>query len=300
MSTKPRVLLVDDDMDILLALSDYLGQEGFEVETADTGAAAIQKSTASPYDVVLLDVGLPDRDGIDILSELSQAHPHLPVILLTAFTSLGTTANPDILKKAFAYLTKPYKRQEIKTTIHQACLARQAAMGLGGPSMPLVPLAPFPSLLPSTPFENPLDLTAHTPFNLTAYNQLAEYIQLMQFVFDHVPDGIMVADSDKRVRFANQAACDALGYTREELQILRIPDIAPNHNNETFRQHLERLRQGQSLSYTSIHRTKTGQEFPIKVSVYLLKFQNQEFTCAVTQRIQFPEEQETESDDGTS
>ena len=55
-STKPRVLLVDDDTDILLALSDYLGQEGFQVETVETGAAALQKSTTSPYDVVVLDV----------------------------------------------------------------------------------------------------------------------------------------------------------------------------------------------------------------------------------------------------
>jgi PAS domain S-box-containing protein len=299
MSTKPRVLLVDDDTDILLALSDYLCQEGFEVETADTGAAAIKKSTLSSYDVVLLDVGLPDRDGIDVLNELSQAHPSLPIILLTAFTSLGNTANPHIFKKAFAYLTKPYKRQEVKSTLHQAYLARQAALGgLRGPSTLIAPLAPFPSLLQSTPPEAPLDTAAQTIFNLTAYNQLAEYVQLMQFVFDHVPDGIMVADSGKRVRFANQAACDALGYTREELQILRIPDIAPNHNNETFRQHLERLRQGQSLSYTSIHRTKNGQEFPIKISVYLLNFQGQEFTCAVTQRIQFPDEQGAEAHAG--
>ena len=297
-STKPRVLLVDDDTDILLALSDFLCQEGFEVETAETGAAALQKSSLSSYDVVLLDVGLPDRDGIDILNELSHAHPRLPIILLTAFTSLGNTANPDILKKAFAYLTKPYKRQEIKSTIHQAYSARLAAIGgLRGASAPIIPL---PSLLQPTLPEAPLDTTAQTIFNLTAYNRLAEYVQLMQFVFDHVPDGIMVADSNKRVRFANQAACDALGYTREELQILRIPDIAPNHNNETFRQHLERLRQGQSLSYTSIHRTKNGQEFPIKISVYLLNFQGQEFTCAVTQRIQFPAEQGTDAQTGTT
>jgi PAS domain S-box-containing protein len=114
----------------------------------------------------------------------------------------------------------------------------------------------------------------------------------MQFACDHVPEGVLVADSDKRLRFANQAACDALGYTQEELQALRIPDIAPNHDNEKFRQCLENLRKGQSLSYTSIHRTKNGQEFPIKISVYLLKFQGQEFTCAITQRIHDPSEGE--------
>ena len=293
MPTKPRVLLVDDDPDILLALSDYLCQEGFEVETVETGAAALQKSGSSFYDVVLLDVGLPDRDGIEVLNELSQTQPHLPVILLTAFTSLQKTANPDILARAFAYLTKPYKRQEVTSTIHRAWFARQVAIGGLPDSSPLaVPIATFPSLLQPTPNEGSLDAATQPIFNLTEYNRLVEYAQLMQFAFDHVPDGILVADSEKRLRFANQAACEALGYTREELQTLRIPDIVPNHDNEQFRQRLDSLRKGQPLAYTSIHRTKNGEEFPIEISVHLLKFQGQEFTCAVTHRIQVLNEEE--------
>jgi len=287
MSTKPRVLLVDDDTDILLALSDYLCQEGFQVETAETGAAALQKSATSSFDVVVLDVGLPDRDGLDVLDELSQMHPQLPVILLTAFTSLRNTANPDILDRAFAYLTKPYKRQEVKSAIHRACLAGKVVTGgLPGSSTPTASFDTFPSLLQSSPSEATLNAAIQTKFNLSTYVQLAEYVQLMQFAFDHVPDGILVADSEKRLRFANQAACDTLGYTREELQTLRIPDIAPNHDKEKFRQQLERLRTGEPLTYASHHRTKNGQEFPIEISVYLLNFQGQEFTCAITRQIQ--------------
>lgn len=295
MSTKSRVLLVDDDIDILLALSDYLRQEGFEVETVGTGAAALQKSTTSSYDAVLLDIGLPDRDGIEVLNELSQTHPQLPVILLTAFTSLRNTANPVILDKAFAYLTKPYKRQEVKSAIYRACLARKAAMGgLSGYSASTVQNA-FPSLLQPSPTDDSLDTATQPLRTLTAYEQLAEYVQLMQFAFDHVPNGVLVADSDKHLRFANQAACDALGYSREELQTLRIPDIAPNHDNAQFRKRMESLRNGQSLSYTSIQRAKNGEEFPIEISVYLLNFQGQEFTCAITQRIQIPNETATEA-----
>jgi len=293
MSTKPRVLLVDDDPDILLALSDYLCQEGFQVETVETGAAALQKSTTSSYDVVILDIGLPDRDGLDVLDEISQTHPHLPVILLTAFTSLRNTANPDILDRAFAYLTKPYKRQEVKSAIQRACVTRQVATeGLPRSSASTFPIETFPSLLQPSPGEATLDAAMQPKFNITAYIRLTEYVQLMQFAFDHVPDGVLVADSDKRLRFANQAACDALGYTREELQTLRIPDIAPNHDNENFRQGLETLRKGQPLSFASTHRTKNGQEIPIEISVFLLNFQDQEFTCAITRRIQVRNEGE--------
>ncbi|PJA78315.1 MAG: hypothetical protein CO149_04715 [Nitrospirae bacterium CG_4_9_14_3_um_filter_51_5] len=291
MSRKPRILLVDDDADILLALSDYLRQEGFEVEPVETGTAALQKSATSSYDVVLLDIGLPDRDGLEVLNELSHMHPHLPVILLTAFTSLRTTANPDILDKAFAYLTKPYQRQEVTSAIHRACLAQQVTIeGLPGPSAPTVSIPAFPSLLQPSPTEAPLDAATQPIFKPTSYAQLAEYVQLMQFAFDHVPNGILVADSNTRLRFANQAACNALGYTPEELKTLRIPDIAPYHDNEKFRQRLESLRKGHPVSYPSIHRTKNGQEFPIEISVYLLNFQGQEFTCAVTKRIQVQNE----------
>jgi PAS domain S-box-containing protein len=281
--TKPQILLVDDDTDILLALSDYLRQEGFEVDPVETARAALQKSTTLSYDVVLLDVGLPDRDGIEVLNELSQTHPHLPVILLTAFTSLRKTANPNILDKAFAYLTKPYQRHEVKSAIHRACLARNIAKAeWSGSPAPALPLGTLSSLiqLSSTPAFP--DEATHHPLNLTAYERLAEYAQLMQLAFDHVPEGIMVADSDKHVRFANQAACEALGYTKEELQSLRIPDIAPYHNNEKFQQQLASLRKGELLSYPSIHRTKNGQEFSIRISVYLLNYRGQEFTCAVT------------------
>jgi PAS domain S-box-containing protein len=277
---------VDDDTDILLALSDYLRDEGFEVETVETGGGALQKTNTFPYDVIVLDVGLPDRDGIEVLDELAQAHPRLPVILLSAMTSLRNTADPAILDKAFAYLTKPYKRQEVKSVIQRACVAHQLTMkGFPGSSAPTVPMTTFPSLLQPSPTKASFDAATQTHFNLTECAPLAEYVQLMQFAFDHVPNGIMVADSDKHLRFANQAACDALGYTREELQALRVPDIAPNHDNEKFQQHLESLRKGKSLSYTSTHRAKNGQEFPIEISVYLFKFQGQEFTCAVTRAL---------------
>jgi len=289
MSTKPRVLLVDDDTDILLALSDYLCQEGFQVETVETGGGALQMTTNSSYDVVILDVGLPDRDGIEVLNELSQTHPQLPVVLLTAFTSLRNYANSDILDRAFAYITKPYKREEVKSTVHRACLAQKVAIvDLPDSSVPTITMENFPSLLQPCPTKTPQDVATQPKFNLAAYDRLAEYVQLLQFGLDHVHNGILVADSDKHLRFANQAAYDALGYTREELQTLRIPDIAPNHDNEKFRQRLESLRKGQPLSYTSIHRTKNGQEFPIEVSVYLLNFQGQEFTCAVTSALSLP------------
>ncbi|MDR4493354.1 MAG: response regulator [Nitrospirales bacterium] len=279
MASRGSVLIVDDDPDIGLALSDYLQREGFSVDMAFTAQQAIQQATRHAYDMVLLDVGLPDRDGIEVLHELSEQWPQLPVILLTAFTSLRKTADPAILNKAFAYLTKPYDRHEVKTTIERALSVRSAAIQSGPPFLPMTEAVSV--IPPSTPSAETNEGRGPLPVNLQRYERLSQYIQLMQFACDQVAEAILVAGPDKRFCFANKAACDSLGYTREELLVLRIPDVAPLHDPIQFRQRLDTVKQGHPLSYESVHRTKDGREFPIEVSISLLNIQGQEFTCAV-------------------
>jgi len=286
MFSSPQVLLVDDDPDITLALSDYLRQEGFDVEVAETGNAALHKGKTQPFDVVLLDVGLPDRDGIEVLVELSQHKPQLPIILLTAVSSLRDTTPPDTLNKAYAYLTKPYRREEIKDVLSRAVMRSREIVketNTEACDPPMSDLAPLsPSIPQSTQTKNGEEPGSHFQPTLEEFQRLAEYVQLMQFVFEHVPEDILVADSHKRFRYANQAACRSLGYTKEELQGLRIPDIAPHHENQRYQEHLKSLREGKTLSYHTTHRTKHGQDLPMNISIYLFKFQGQEFTCAIT------------------
>ncbi|MGD9852108.1 MAG: response regulator [Nitrospirales bacterium] len=279
MASLGNVLIVDDDPDIVLALSDYLQREGFTVEMASTAQEGIQHATARTYNVVLLDVGLPDRDGVEVLHELSQKCPQLPVILLTAFTSLRKTADPVILNKAFAYLTKPYDRHEVKTTIQRALNARTVATQSRTPFLPMTEA--ISAILPSTTSVATNEGGELPSVNLQRYERLSQYIQLIQFACDQVSESILVAGPDKRFCFANKAACDSLRYTREELLVLRIPDVAPLHDPVQFQQRLQTVKEGHPLTYESVHRTKDGREFPIEVSINLLDLQGQEFTCAV-------------------
>jgi PAS domain S-box-containing protein len=301
MFSNPRVLLVDDDPDIGLALSDYLRKEGFDVEVVETGNAAIHQGTTQSYDVVLLDVGLPDRDGIEVLVELAERKPQLPVVLLTAFTSLQKTTPPDKLNKAFAYLTKPYSREEIKKVLYRSVIrpreaSKEAQVGVSKPSVTSEPTFHFPSILQPCQAKEGEGTDHDGQLTLEEYQRLAEDVQLMQFAFAHIPEAILVADTNKRVRFANQTAVQALGYTKEELENLRIPDIAPNHDNQRYQEHLEELREGKTLSYYTTHHTKQGQEIPITISVYLFNFQGKEFTCAITKPSKKADESPQESE----
>jgi len=302
MPSNPRVLLVDDDPDIGLALSDYLRKEGFDVEVVETGNAAIHKGTTQSYDVVLLDVGLPDRDGIEVLGELTERKPQLPVVLLTAFTSLQKTTPPDKFNKAFAYLTKPYSRQEVKEVLYRSVVrpreaAKEAPAGVSKPSVTSEPTFHFPSILQPSQAKEEEGTDHDGQLTLEEYQQLAEDVQLMPFGFDHIPEAILVADTNKRIRFANQTAVQALGYTKEELENLSIPDITQNHDNQRYQEHLKELREGKTLSYDTTHRTKQGQEIPITISVYLFNFQGKEFTCAITKPSKKAAESPRESED---
>ena len=78
-----RILLADDDIELGDMLTEYLGKEGFEVDVAHDGDTALSKALANPYDLLILDVMMPNRNGFDILREL-RARSLLPVLMLTA------------------------------------------------------------------------------------------------------------------------------------------------------------------------------------------------------------------------
>jgi diguanylate cyclase (GGDEF)-like protein len=109
-----RVLVIDDDPDVLGYVSRSLESEGFEVRGAATGRAGLDAAVAAPPDVVLLDLSLPDTDGYGVLQALQSgaATSHVPVVLLTVASSVeelvrGLDAGAD------DYVTKPFAIEEL-------------------------------------------------------------------------------------------------------------------------------------------------------------------------------------------
>ncbi|MDR7395257.1 MAG: response regulator transcription factor, partial [Armatimonadota bacterium] len=133
-----RVLVVDDDEAILSLLGSYLAREGFEVQTAGDGEAALAAARTSRPDVVVLDVLLPGLDGLEVLRRLrAEGEPY--VILLTAKAEeadqvVGLELGAD------DYVTKPFSPRELVARI-RAVLRR----GRGRAEVPEAPLV-FPRL----------------------------------------------------------------------------------------------------------------------------------------------------------
>lgn len=125
-----RVMLVEDELNILEAISFILSRDGWEVHGHGNGATALDEITRRGPDVVVLDVMLPGRSGLDILRDLRGAPETrgLPVLMLTA---KGQTRDRDMAMAlgANAFLTKPFSNSEVLETLH-----RMVAEGRPGPA----------------------------------------------------------------------------------------------------------------------------------------------------------------------
>ncbi|HEY1418807.1 MAG TPA: response regulator, partial [Myxococcaceae bacterium] len=120
------VLLVDDEKNILLTLSQALQLAGYHTELAGTGRLALEVALARPVDAVLLDVQLPDLDGLVVLEQLLQARPGLPVLMMSGHGTIETAVKATRLG-ARDFLEKPIGRDRLLLALRNA-LEHQAAV----------------------------------------------------------------------------------------------------------------------------------------------------------------------------
>lgn len=122
-----RILLVEDEPGLTLILSDALGSEGYTVETAADGERGLQLAASEYFDLLILDVGLPKKNGFDLLRDLRQRGVATPAIMLTA---RGQVVDKILGLKLGAddYLTKPFDTGELLARI-EAILRRVPSAG---------------------------------------------------------------------------------------------------------------------------------------------------------------------------
>jgi DNA-binding response OmpR family regulator len=125
-----RILVVDDESDIASMLADDLRVDGYAVEIASDGEAALRRGKEVPWDLILLDLALPRRDGLDVCRELRRARVRTPIIMLTARAQeadkvLGLELGAD------DYVTKPFSARELRARVKAVLRRFQDDDGLG-------------------------------------------------------------------------------------------------------------------------------------------------------------------------
>jgi len=122
----PVLLVVDDDQVARELLAETLGREGYRVRVAGGGEDALRLAGAEPFDMALVDLRMPDLDGLAVLKQLAMIQPDLPVVILTAFATIET-AIEAVNAGAFDYLSKPFRMEEIKIVVRRTLDARRLA-----------------------------------------------------------------------------------------------------------------------------------------------------------------------------
>lgn len=127
----PRILIVEDEEGLVVALEDRLRTEGYRVSSAGDGITGEREAASGAYDLVILDVMLPGRDGFQVCQNLRASGCRTPVLMLTARgTSIDTVMGLRL--GADDYLTKPFDTQVLLARVH--ALLRRAAGGSPAPS----------------------------------------------------------------------------------------------------------------------------------------------------------------------
>ena len=111
-----RILVADDEMSIRLLYSEELREEGYEVFTASNGREALEVVEKEPLDLIILDIKMPEMNGIEVLRRIKEQHPNLPVLLSSAYSEykqdFGTWASEE-------YLVKSSDLEDLKSAVRK-------------------------------------------------------------------------------------------------------------------------------------------------------------------------------------
>ena len=119
-------------------------------------------------------------------------------------------------------------------------------------------------------------------------------LQMMKFSIDHMGDKVTWINSEAKVLYANDAACSSLGYTREEMLRMSVPDFDPDFPSEAWPDHWDALKKNGSFTFESRHRTKDGRIYPVEVSINYMRFEDEEYNCGYARDISKRKQMEEE------
>jgi DNA-binding NtrC family response regulator len=125
MSRNTRILVVDDDENIRKVVIAILEDEGYTVESVGTAKEAIEKSKRKFYNIALIDIRLPDMEGIELLTKIRDTTPRMRKVIVTGYPTLQNAVEA-VNKGADAYIVKPFDVKKVLKTIEDQLNKQQA------------------------------------------------------------------------------------------------------------------------------------------------------------------------------
>jgi DNA-binding NtrC family response regulator len=119
-----RILIVDDDENIRKVVLAILEDKGYNVESVGTAREAVEKSKRKFYNLALIDIRLPDMEGIELLSKMRDTTPRMRKVIITGYPTLQNAVDA-VNKGADAYIVKPFDVEKVLNTIDQQLRKQQ-------------------------------------------------------------------------------------------------------------------------------------------------------------------------------
>ena len=119
-----KILVVDDEENMLALFKRVLGKEGYDIECVDSGHRAVELAKERPFELAIVDVSMPDMDGIEVLARLKVMDREMPVIMITAFRSWEKEQAARRLGCS-DYLSKPLDMKRLKALVKEKIKATQ-------------------------------------------------------------------------------------------------------------------------------------------------------------------------------
>jgi DNA-binding NtrC family response regulator len=124
MDKHARILVVDDDENIRNTMKTILEDEGYEVDLASTGNEAIKRTEEAAYNIALLDIRLPDMEGVELLKLMKDGIPRTRKIMVTGYPSMQNAVTA-LNNSADAYLIKPVDIEKLLTMVKEQIIAQE-------------------------------------------------------------------------------------------------------------------------------------------------------------------------------
>jgi DNA-binding NtrC family response regulator len=119
MSSKAKILVIDDELIVLKSCDRILSEEGYDVQTVQTGTEGLQRLTVEQPDIVLTDLKMPDISGMEVLERIIESYPGIIVIMITGYSTVQTAVEAMKLG-AYDYVPKPFTPEELVEAVNRA------------------------------------------------------------------------------------------------------------------------------------------------------------------------------------
>lgn len=276
--SQKHILIIDDEIGIRQTITDILEDEGYRVLGAQNGEDALNEIKNRFYNIVLIDINLPDISGLDVLKSVKQINSDIYSIMLTASASIENSIKA-LNQGAYAYIVKPFDVKTFKETIKKAISEQKLALE-------------NKRLLQELKISNKALIKAKNEVdNLNKHlestiqkrtKQLREQMAWIETIMDSLADGLCTVDKDWRITLFNRQAEIITGYKVEEVMGRDHKEIFRSLCHDCTKLIQKSIQKGANISDLEIYiENKSKKLIPLLISAAPIKNKKGEVLGAV-------------------